>query len=209
MPALHSVRIALVTVSVVVLAAACTSGKERASFSGGVMPTAAGEAPQPDPSTSTTALTLAQLVLAPDGLGPVSFGTQAARAMDALTQALGRAEDSTLAPAGSNCDATRSFLWKDFRVFINEVSGRFGGKPGLVGWSVGAPAASGLSLKTEKGIGIGSTVAAVKAAYGSTLTMDHGTLSITAPNGAITGELDGAGDTGKVNTLRAGASCAD
>jgi hypothetical protein len=39
--------------------------------------------------------------------------------------------------------------------------------------------------------------------------MDHGTLSITAPNGAITGELAGAGDTGKVKTLRAGASCAD
>jgi hypothetical protein len=212
LPAVRSLRLALVAVSLLVLTAACTSNKERASFSGGVQPTSDAEAPRMEPSTTTTALTMAQVVPAPDGLGPLSFGTQAARAMGALTRALGRAENATVVPADANCGATRIFRWKDFDVLINEVSTRSGGNPGLVGWSLGATAPSSLDLKTEKGIGIGSTVAAVKAAYGPTVTIDQGvngpTFKITAPNGVITGELNGLSAASRVKALRAGVSCA-
>ncbi|MEW6473427.1 MAG: hypothetical protein AB1679_14240 [Actinomycetota bacterium] len=212
MPALRSIRLTVVAVSLVALTAACTSGNERASLSGGVDEPAIAESPNSEPTTATTTVTLGQLVLAPDGLGPVSFGTQAARAMNGLTQALGRAEHVSHVPAEAHCEGTRIFRWKDLDVVVNEVGGFSGGKPGLVGWSLGSDGASALGLKTEKGIGPGSTVAAVKAAYGSGVTIAEGgsgpVVTITAPNGVITGALDGVSDASKVKTLRAGESCA-
>ena len=66
-----------------------------------------------------------------------------------------------MVPANATCGATRVFHWKDFDVLINEVTAHSGGNPGLVGWGMGA---SSLGLKTDKGIGVGSTLRAVKAA---------------------------------------------
>lgn len=212
MPALRSIRMTVAAATVAVLTAACTSGNGRAAMSGGVDEPAIVESPTSESTTATTAVTLGQLVLAPDGLGPVSFGTQAARALNALTQVLGRAENVSHVPVGAGCEGTRIFRWKDLDVVVNEVGGFSGGKPGLVGWSLGADGASTLGLKTEKGIGLGSTVAAVKAAYGSGVSIADGgsgpVVTITAPNGVITGGLDGIGDASKVKTLRAGEFCA-
>jgi hypothetical protein len=210
MPALRSLRVALAAASLVVVTAACTSPKEKASTSGAVESPGFTGPESTEPTTGTTALSLAAVVPAPDGLGSLPFGTQAARAMNGLTQALGRAEKVTVVPEGANCGATRVFHWKDFDVLINEVTARSGGSPGLVGWAMGAAAPARLGLKTDKGIGIGSTVAAAKAAYGS-VTVAQGangpTLVIRAANGVISGDLDGPGDAGRVKTLRAGASC--
>jgi hypothetical protein len=211
MPALRALRVALAAASLVVVTAACTSPKEKASSSGAVETPGFTGPESTEPTTATTALGLAAVVPAPDGIGPLAFGTQAARAMNGLTQALGRAENVTVVPEGANCGATRIFRWKDFDVLINEVTARSGGNPGLVGWAMGAQAPAPLRLKTDKGIGIGSTLAAVKAAYGP-VTVAQGangpTLVIRAASGVITGDLDGSGDTGRVKTLRAGASCA-
>jgi hypothetical protein len=212
MPALRALRVTLIAVSLVVVTAACTSPKEKASSPGAVEETPGFTGPEStEPTTVTTALGLAAVVPAPDGIGPLAFGTQAARAMNGLTQALGRAENVTVVPEGANCGATRIFRWKDFDVLINEVTARSGGNPGLVGWAMGAQAPAPLRLKTDKGIGIGSTLAAVKAAYGS-VTVAQGangpTLVIRAANGVITGDLDGPNDAGRVKALRAGASCA-
>jgi hypothetical protein len=198
-------RVALAALTLLSVTTACTSPKEPASFEGGVETTAAGS--KTEPSTSTTAVTPAAVVLAPDGLGAVSFGTQAARAMNALTQAFGRAENVTVIPPAANCGATRIFRWKDFAVLINEVSARSGGNPGLVGWSLGPTAPASADLETEKGIGIGSTAAAVKEAYGAATNQAGATLTITAPNGVITAELEAGNDSGRVKTLRAGVSC--
>jgi hypothetical protein len=212
----RSLRALLAAVTLVVVAAACTPPKEdRASFSGDVK-TGAGTpvftGPEStEPTTSTTALSVTAVVPGSEGIGPLPFGMQAARAMSGLTQALGRAEKVIPVPASANCGATRVFRWKDLDVLINEVSARSGGTPGLVGWSLGA-APSSLGLKTDKGIGIGSTVATVKAAYGAGVTVAEGAsgavLAIRAGDGVMTGELDGAGDAGRIKTLRAGATCA-
>jgi hypothetical protein len=212
MPALRALRVALIAVSLVVVTAACTSPKEKASSPGAVEETPVFTGPESaEPSTATTSLSLAAVIPAPDGIGPLTFGTQAARAMNGLTQALGRAEDVTVVPPNANCGATRIFRWKDFDVLINEVTARSGGNPGLVGWAMGAQAPARLGLKTDKGIGIGSTLTAVKAAYGS-VTVAQGakgpTFVIRVASGVITGDLDGPGDTSRVKTLRAGASCA-
>jgi hypothetical protein len=210
MPALRALRLALAAASLVVVTAACTSPKEKASTPGAVETPGFTGPESTEPTTGSTALSLAAVVPAPDGLGALLFGTQAARAMNGLTQALGRAEKVIVVPEGANCGATRVFRWKDFDVLINEVTARSGGNPGLVGWAMGAAAPAPLGLKTDKGIGIGSTVAAVKAAYGS-VTVAQGangpTLVIRAANGVISGDLDGPGDASRVKTLRAGASC--
>ncbi|HEV3363037.1 MAG TPA: hypothetical protein VG795_02650 [Acidimicrobiia bacterium] len=213
----RSLRASLAAVALLAVAAACTPPKDdKASFSGDVKTEASTPVftgpESTEPTTSTTALSVTAVVPGPEGIGPLPFGMQAARAMSGLTQALGRAEKVTPVPAGANCGATRVFRWKDFDVLINEVSARSGGTPGLVGWSLGPAAPSSLGLKTDKGIGLGSTVAAVKAAYGAGVTVAQGAngpvLAIRTGNGVMTGELDGANDAGRVKTLRAGASCA-
>jgi hypothetical protein len=207
----RTLRVPLAAGALVVLVmAGCTSPpKDKASFKGDIETPGFTGPETTEPTTATTALSRASVVLAPDGLGSLAFGTQAARAMSGLTQAFGRAEKVTIVPPGTNCGATRIFRWKDFDVLINEVSARSGGASGLVGWALDAGARSSLGLKTDKGIGIGSTVAAVRAAYGSAVTIAQGangpTLEIKAPNGVIRGELD---DAARIKTLRAGAACA-
>lgn len=211
MPALRSIRLAVVAVTLVALTASCTDGRQPASGSRGIDQGAIVEPPASGPSTTTTTLTVEQLVLGPDGLGPVTFGTQAARALNALTQALGRAEAVNHVPAGARCDATRIFSWKDLDVAVNEVGASSGGRPGLAGWLLRAGEAPTLGLTTENGIGLGSTVAAIKAAYGSSVSVAAGgsgpVVTITTPTGVITGELDGPGEEGKVRALRAGEYC--
>ena len=208
MPALRALRVALVAVILVVVTAACTSPpKDKASMQGGVKPPVSLAPESTEPTTSTTALSVTALVLASDGIGPLPFGMQAARAMNGLTQALGRAETITPVPANANCGATRIFGWKDFSVLINEVTAQSGGNPGLAGWSLGATAPGTGALKTDKGIGIGSTLGAVKAAYGSAVALAGQTFAIRGANNVITGELDGSGETARVKTLRAGVSC--
>ena len=208
MPALRALRVAVIAVSLVVVTAACTSPpKDKASMQGDVKPPVSIGPESTEPTTSTTALSMTALVLAPDGIGPLSFGMQAARAMNGLTQALGRAETLTPVPEKANCDATRIFRWKNLDVLVNEVTSRSGGNPGLVGWALGAAAPSAVNLKTDKGIGIGSTLAAVRAAYGSAATFAGQQVAIRGANNVITGELDGSGETARVKTLRAGVSC--
>ena len=205
----HTLRVALAaTVLVGLVTAGCTDPKDKASFSGDVKAPVFTGPETTEPTTATTALSRASVVLAPDGLGSLAFGMQAARAMNGLTQAFDRAENVTVVPQGANCGATRIFRWKDFEVLINEVSARSGGAPGLAGWAVGAKAPSSLGLKTDKGIGIGSTVAEVRAAYGPAVTIAGATLEIRVGNGLISGELDGPNGSGRVKTLRAGATCA-
>ena len=208
MPALRALRVVVAAMSLVVVTAACTSPpKDKASMKGDVKAPVDIGPESTEPTTATTALSMAALVLTADGIGPLPFGMQVARAVSGLTQALGRAETVTNVPPGADCGATRMFRWKDLDVLVNEVSARSGGTPGLAGWSVGA-AASSVGLKTDKGIGIGSTAAAVRAAYGPAVTMAGTTLEIRAGNGVITGELDGGSDAARVKKLSAGVSCA-
>lgn len=208
MPALRVLRVALAAVSLVAVTSACTPPKDKASMQGDVKPPVSIGPESTEPTTSTTALSMTALVLAPDGIGPLPFGMQAARAMNGLTQALGRAETITPVPATANCGATRIFGWKDFRVLVNEVTSQSGGNPGLAGWSLGATAPSGGGLKTDKGIGIGSTLGAVKAAYGPAVSLAGQTFAIRGASNVISGELEGSGDGARVKALRAGVSCA-
>lgn len=207
MPDKPMFRLAVLALGLAATTAACAGGKGGASFAGNVAPGAPVSAPSPEDTTSTTALNAAQVVLSPDGLGPLRFGTQAARALAGLTQALGQAEPPTPVPDPA-CGATRRFQWKNLTVLVNEVSGRSGTTAGLAGWSLSG---TGVDLRTDKGIGAGSTVKALRTAYGDSVAFaagDHGpAFTITTTTGVITGGLDATADRGKVLTLHAGAIC--
>jgi hypothetical protein len=208
---LHHVLITvLVAVIPTLLLAGCSQGPARSSFAGGVTSTSAAA---PDSSSTTIALSPSSLVLSADGLGPVTFGTQAARALGDLTRALGQAEKPIPVAAGSSCGATRMFQWRNLHVLVNEVIARSGTTAGFVGWSLATGAPNALDLKTGSGIGIGSTVGALKAAYGQQFSIVQNEptpiFNVTTPNGVITGQLDGVGPANRVRSLRAGTFCGE
>jgi hypothetical protein len=204
-------RAALIVLSLVLLAAsaACGGDDKKPSTTTSTPPTTASST-----TTSTVLLTKEALVLSADGLGSaLKFHTDnAARTINLLRQALGEPEKNQPLPVGTTCGATRRLQWANLQVLVNEVGGSSGaGKPGFAGWYLGAPAATTVDLKTEKGITIGSTVAALKAAYGTDVNVARGeagpSFNITLPTGIILGQLDALTDAGKVKNLQAGNYC--
>jgi len=204
----------IVALGLMVTAAACGGGGGGgggASQQGTVAPNPPAAEPAPEATTATSALSAGSLVLAADAIGPLSFGTQAARALSGLNQALGKAAPPATVADPIACGATRVFGWNGFSAVVNEVSGRSGGKTGLVGWSLRGQGPAGADLKTAKGIGLGSTVKSLRAAYGDTVVFAPGAagpgFTITTDRGSMTGDLDSAADGGRVVALRAGTVC--
>ncbi len=165
------------------------------------------------PTTTSVPLRKDQIVLAADGVGVIKFGTDnAAHVLKRFIEALGDPEKDQRLPAGTACGATRRFVWANFQILLNEVTSMSGaGKPGFAGWFLGPPTAAPLDFKTEKGITIGSTAGAIKAAYGTDVTIARGDqgwgFTITAPGGIIIGQLDGGADGDKVKNIQAGNYC--
>lgn len=167
-----------------------------------------------EPSTTTVPFRKESIVLSADGLAPeLQFGeVNSARTINLLMQALGQPEKNQLLPAQATCGATRRLQWGNLQVLVNEVTSASGaGRPGLTGWYLGAASATTHDLKTEKGIGIGSTVAALKAAYDGDVIVNRGEagpgFSVTVPNGVILGQVDALTDAGKVKNIQAGNYC--
>jgi hypothetical protein len=67
--------------------------------------------------------------------------------------------------------------------------------------------------ETAAGIGMGSTVAQLKSAYGSQLALEEGIESsqftITLPNGRIEGYVSGTEGTDPIEALYAGTVCGE
>ena len=202
-------RAALTVLPVVLVTAACGGGKKDDSASRTSIPLTTESTA---PTTTTLPLTKEQIVLSADGVSAIKFGTNAAHTIARFRQALGEPEKNQQLPAGTACGATRRLVWANFQVLVNEVSSMSGaGKPGFAGWFLGPPTAAPLDFKTDKGIGLGSTVGALKAAYGTDQQIARGEqgwgFTITAPGGIIIGQLDGGADANKVKNLQAGNYC--
>jgi len=203
-------RAALIVLSAALLTAAgCSKDKkEAATTTTGAPTTVATES-----TTTTVPFTKDSIVLGADSLGAgLPFYTNAAHSIQLLTTALGPAEKNTPLPAGTACGATRRLQWGNFQVLVNEVGATAGaGRPGLTGWYLGAPGGAALAFKTDKGITIGSTVAALKAAYGTDVTIARGEqgpgYNITTARGIILGQLDALTDAGKIKNIQAGNYC--
>jgi hypothetical protein len=129
-----------------------------------------------------------------------------------LTQALGPADKETPVPPGASCGATRSLQWADLQVFVSDTANAPAGKSGFLGWFDGATSAKpALGLKTEKGIGVGSTVAQLKAAYGPDVSIsrgEHGVgFNLTPQTGILLGQLSGQNDGDHITNIQAGGFC--
>lgn len=205
-------RAVLLVLSAVLLAASAACGGD--DDKGSSTTTSAPPTTASSTTTSTAPLAKEALVLSADGLGPaLKFHTEnAARTINLLRQALGEPEKNQPLPAGTTCGATRRLQWGNLQVLVNEVGSSSGaGKPGFAGWYLGAPGGAPLDLKTEKGITIGSTVAALKAAYAADVIVNRGEAGpgfvITLPTGVILGQLDALTDAGKVKNIQAGNYC--
>lgn len=203
-------RAAIMALPVVLGTAACSGGGDKESAT---TTTAEQTTTSTAPTTTSVPLSKDQIVLAADGVGAIKFGTDnAANVLKRFIEALGPPEKDQRLPAGTACGATRRFVWANFQVLVNEVTSMSGaGKPGFAGWFLGPLAGAALDFKTDKGIGIGSTVADIKAAYGTDHQIARGEqgwgFTITAPGGIIIGQFDGGADTNKVKNIQAGNYC--
>ena len=140
----------------------------------------------PASTTQTTLATLEPLVLAPDGLGAVSFGVDAPTVMADLTSRFGGSDSDTgwVPPEGiyGTCPGllVRAVGWGSFAaLFTDAGADRL---PEFFAWTYGFDLATttggvdprGLDLRTEEGIGLGSTATELDAAYGSRLLATSG-----------------------------------
>lgn len=162
------------------------------------------------PTTSaplaTTAPAAGDVVLAPDGLGVAAFGDEAEAVLAGLAAVLGPPGDDR--PLGScpSGEADRLVQFAELGVLFD--GGRF------VAWDVGPASGALPPLATAEGVGVGSSIAQLRAAYGERLRLDpedpFGPVFevATPPPGRLAGTLTGTGPADTVATLSGGtASC--
>lgn len=226
----------LLTVSLAAsLAVSCNRSKP-ADESGGPSPApsvpaatspAAPTSPAPSspaPATGTVPATPA-VVLSPDGVGVAKFGDDADTAIRALTAALGRPDRDT-GYVGSfsefgTCpgDKVRGVIWKDFTVLFAQgrTPARSDGRPHLLDFGYGTTGSSTPAqpkLATSKGIGLGSTLAEIRKAYGPVetyydeITQSTG-FTIGEPPHQLFGFLSGPGPTARLEQLQGGVPCGE
>lgn len=151
------------------------------------------------------------MVLGPQGLGIVSFGDDADPVVAELTALLGRASDDR--PLGScpSGEVDRVVAFAELAVLIGEREG----SPRFVAWDLGLPSGALPELRTAEGVGVGTTVEALRAAYGSQLEITNDPFGpgfevrVPAP-GRLGGTLTGTRPTDTVATLAGGlATCGE
>jgi hypothetical protein len=163
------------------------------------------------PSTVLT-ITKESLVLSPDGLGVLRFGEESGSVVGRLTTALGAPDKDAPVPSDKRCGATRVVEWSNLQILLNDAVDAPRGSTGFVGWFYGlsSPKPS-LFLKTANGVGLGTTVAALKAAYGEGVDIERGeqgpAFSVMAEEGILLGQLTTMTDNGMVANLQSGSFC--
>jgi hypothetical protein len=193
------------------------------------------------PTTSAPPRAGATVVLRADGLGVAAFGTGEAGAMRALQRRLGAPEErgswTGATPFGTCPGPVRAARWG--RLYVLFTNGPTPYRPAggwhLFAWQVDAlrrtavdpqyagptpppapPPLRGCSPRTAAGVGFGSTVTELRAAYGSRVRVSSGTpgngYRFTVGQGAageLSGSLSGGTPRATVAGLAAGAVCGE
>jgi hypothetical protein len=193
------------------------------------------------PTTSVAPRPTGAVVLRADGLGVVAFGAAEQAAMRALQGGLGppaeRGSWSGATPFGTCPGPVRAVRWGRLYVLFTNGPTRYSpeGRWHLFAWQVDQvqrtaidpqysgptpppdpPRLRGYSPRTAAGIGFGSTVAKLRAVYGSRLRITFGepgmTYQFTVARGAtiaLFGSLSGGTAQSTVTWLAAGAVCGE
>lgn len=175
-----------------------------------------------EPTTTSVAPTSAvvppSVPLRTDGFSGVAFGTDAETAIAAFTAELGAPSEDTgwVEPlAISTCGGTqaRRLSWGALSMVFGDQSPYLQGSPHFHGWSYGTVDGLGaepVGLVTEQDIGLGDTVADLRAIYpGVTVTPgEEGLIETTfSIDGSLGGLLTGDTDGDTVTVLSAGPYC--
>jgi hypothetical protein len=190
------------------------------------------------PTTSAAPRPTGTVVLRADGLGVTAFGAAEQAAMRALRGGLGPPQErgswSGATPFGTCPGPVRAVRWGRLYVLFTNGPTRYSpeGRWHLFAWQVDQvqrtaidpqysgptpppdpPPLRGYSPRTATGIGFGSTVAELRAVYGSRLRITFGepgmTYQFTVGRGATIGSLSGGTAQSTVTWLAAGAVCSE
>ena len=153
-----------------------------------------------------------------DGFSAVAFGTEAEAAIAAFTAELGAPSEDTgwVEPLSiSHCGGTQSrrLSWGALSMLFGDQSSYLQGSPHFHGWSYGTVEGIGaepIGLVTDQDVGLGDTVADLRAAYpGVTVTPgEQGLIETTfSVDGSLGGLLTGDTDGDTVTVLSAGPYC--
>lgn len=158
------------------------------------------------------------LVLAPDGLGPVTFGEGEDAVIAAMTKSLGAPVEDAPQPCDSTTDVVRSVRWGNLTASFPD--GRFGGY--IIGIYF-PPDSAELSIETAEGVALRAAVHDLTAAYADRLGwfgqensgfehpidafgIDGFDLNNPTPTG-LGGYVEGGREEGQVITFVAGQPC--
>lgn len=166
----------------------------------------------------------AGVVLSRDGLGVARFGDEAEAALAKLRDAMGTPNTlSKWLPMERSLWGTcpgsevRGAKWGDLWVLFSDRS-ELSEQRHLSGWLLGGSSALGRTeLKTSEGIGLSSTLAELRAAYGDRLTLEPSGLGQRffvepaegekAGSRLLAGTVSGDEDDDTVGSLRGGLAC--
>jgi hypothetical protein len=180
-------------------------------------------------------------VLRPDGLAVTAFGAAERDALAALERRLGTPDErgswTGANPFGTCPGPVRAVRWGRLSVLFTSGPTRYEarGRWHLFAYQVDAirrtavdpnysgptpppdpPPLRGSSPKTAAGIGFGSTLAQLRAAYGDRVTVSSGTPGNVhrfrvrlGAGGALYGSLSGSGPAATVTGIAAGAGCGE
>jgi hypothetical protein len=192
------------------------------------------------PTTGIPQRPTTTVVLRADGLGVVPFGSAERDAMSALQGRLGppaeRRSWSGATPFGTCPGPVKAVRWGRLYALFTDGPTRYAsdGRWHLFAWQVDsvqrskvdpqysgptpptAPPLRGYSPRTTAGIGVGSTVAELRAASGSSLNISFGTPGNTywfrvgqGAAGELSGSLSGGTPRATVTVLDSGAVCGE
>jgi hypothetical protein len=194
----------------------------------------------PTTAPATTGAPTASIRLRPDGLGVAAFGAGERDALDRLERRLGAPEErgswAGATPFGTCPGPVRAMRWGRLYVLFTNGPTRYGadGRWHLFAYQVDAtqrtkvdpgdngptppepPPLRGYSPRTAAGIGFGSTLAQVRAAYGRRVEVSSGEPGMVhrirvgfGAGGDLSGTLSGGTPRSTVTGLEAGASCGE
>jgi hypothetical protein len=203
-----------------------------------VPPTAAGRPPTTAPAT--TGALVAGVQLRADGLGLVAFGAGERDALDRLERRLGSPDErgswTGATPFGTCPGPVRAVRWGRLYLLFTTGPTRYsaGGRWHLFAYQVNAmqrtkvdpgytgptppepPPLRGYSPRTAAGIGFGSTLAQVRAAYGRRVEVSFGEPGMVhrirvdfGAAGDLWGSLTGGTSRATVTGLEAGVTCGE
>jgi hypothetical protein len=184
-------------------------------------PTTTTTRPMTTTTRGPTTTTLPPIVLESDGLGIVDLGATVDETIEIIASRLGGADSDSgwVNATGSfgTCpgNIVRVVRWASLRLFFSDGPTEFGEDARHFFFYSQSPVETDtvIDLKTEEGIGIGSTVAELRAAYGPSVTISSDThfgvtFTIdTGEPGLLSGTLTESIDTGLVTSLAGGFGC--